>query len=87
MRAARLLAAILSIGALSAPLAAFAQQAPTAGPAPSYARPSALNGDETIKEVDTPYSSFGTVPQYPYPGYASLSVGIGFGPVYDHYWH
>ena len=49
MRAARLLASILSIVALSAPLAAFAQQIPAAAPAPSYARSSNLNGEETIK--------------------------------------
>jgi hypothetical protein len=49
MRAARLLATILSIAALSAPLAAIAQQVPAAAPAPSYARPNNLNGEESIK--------------------------------------
>jgi len=49
MRAARLIAALVSIAAFSAPLTALAQQVPTAAPAPSYARPSNLNGEETIK--------------------------------------
>jgi hypothetical protein len=50
MRTARILAALLSIAAFSAPLAAFAQQtpaAPAAAGAPTYAR-QAANGEETI---------------------------------------
>jgi hypothetical protein len=43
MRTARIFAALLSIAAISAPLAAFAQNAP------SYARPGAANGEETIR--------------------------------------
>jgi hypothetical protein len=50
MMSLRIFAAMLSLAALSAPIAASAQQppsAPLAGPAPSYARPAA-NGEETI---------------------------------------
>ena len=47
---ARIIAALLSVAALAAPLAAFAQQtaAAPAPPPPSYARP-AVNGEETIQ--------------------------------------
>jgi hypothetical protein len=51
MRSLRIFAAMLSLAAISAPIAASAQQppsAPLAGPAPSYARPAA-NGEETIQ--------------------------------------
>jgi invasion protein IalB len=50
MRAARIIAAFISIAAASMPLAAFAQQtdaAPAAQATPTYARPAA-NGEETI---------------------------------------
>jgi hypothetical protein len=52
MRTARIFAALFSIAAISAPLAAFAQQGPAqpqAQSAPSYARPGAVNGEETIR--------------------------------------
>jgi hypothetical protein len=45
MTPVRIIAALLSIAALSTPLAARAQQAPSA---PTYARP-AVNGEETIR--------------------------------------
>lgn len=51
MRTACIVAALLSIAVISAPLTAFAQQAPAqpqAQSAPSYARPGAANGEETI---------------------------------------
>jgi hypothetical protein len=57
MSVARNLAVLLGVVALSAPLAAFAQQAPAAPPAPpdaqsapppSYARPATPSGEETI---------------------------------------
>jgi hypothetical protein len=51
MRTARIFATLFSIAVLSAPLAAFAQQIPAppdAQSAPTYARPSAVNGEETI---------------------------------------
>ena len=51
MRTAPIFAALLSIAVLSAPLTAFAQQMPAqpdAQSAPTYARPSAVNGEETI---------------------------------------
>ena len=51
MRTARTFAALLGSAALSAPLAALAQQTsapPTAAVAPTYARPAAPNGEETI---------------------------------------
>jgi hypothetical protein len=47
MRTARIFAALLSLAAFSAPLAAFAQEMPAAPSAPTYARPTA-NGEETI---------------------------------------
>ena len=54
MRIARLLAAIVTVAALAAPIAAFAQpapppSAPDAGPPPSYARPTTVNGEESIQ--------------------------------------
>lgn len=49
MRPARIAAALLSSTALLAPLSARAQQAPAPGAPPSYARRSAVNGEETIK--------------------------------------
>jgi hypothetical protein len=50
MRLVRAFTAIVSIALVSAPLAALAQQVapPAAGPAPSYAKPANLNGEETI---------------------------------------
>jgi len=45
---ARIVAALLSIAALSIPLSAFAQQAPGQPGAPSYARPAPAGGEETI---------------------------------------
>jgi len=49
MRTDRMFAALLSIAAFSVPLTAFAQVVPAAPPsAPSYARPVATNGEETI---------------------------------------
>jgi hypothetical protein len=51
MRTARIFAALLSIAVISAPLTAFAQQVPAqpeAQSAPTYARPGATNGEETI---------------------------------------
>jgi hypothetical protein len=61
MNVARFVAVLLGVVALSAPAAAFAQQAPPApadaqsaappapsGPPPSYARPATPNGQETI---------------------------------------
>jgi hypothetical protein len=51
MRPALLVAVLAGVAALVAPLAAFAQQTPAAPPppAPSYARPVAPNGEETIQ--------------------------------------
>jgi hypothetical protein len=51
MSTARIFAALLSIAVISAPLTAFAQQdsQPNAQSAPSYARPGAANGEETIR--------------------------------------
>jgi hypothetical protein len=45
---ARILAAILSLAAISAPLLALAQQVAPAAATPSYARPNNLNGEESI---------------------------------------
>lgn len=51
MRLASLVAALAGAAALAVPPAAFAQPAPAAPPppAPSYARPVATNGEETIQ--------------------------------------
>jgi hypothetical protein len=57
MSIARLLAATITAAALATPIAAFAQQAPPAagasapdpGPPPSYARPTTVNGEESIQ--------------------------------------
>ena len=50
MRPFRIVAALIGAAALAAPLAALAQDAPAGPPppAPSYARPIAPNGEETI---------------------------------------
>jgi hypothetical protein len=59
MRPARIAAALLSSTALLAPLAAHAQQAPAPPASPSYARRSAVNGEEKItgkiSSIDSKY--------------------------------